>query len=487
MPESKDARPSSQSRRGPSRESVPSDTDPVIARAANVIGGPLGRYAAMSRRPLGGTGARRHVPVPRWRPIAAALAACASLFVALGVVQKSYCFNHGWGGGEVFWHACYSDLPRVYVASGLVNGSFPYGPDSDGIAVPVGTGVVWWAISQFVPAGPDSTSWFVGLWAVVAAGLAAVLVVVTVLTCRRTPWQAAHIALSPLLITLVLISGDLLGVVLVSVGLLLWSRERPLWAGVLLGAATASRSYAVFAVIVLFVIALRAGRGRAATQMAGATLLTWSVILMLAAIPAGTAVIAPYRTWLGAGAEFGAPAYLPELLGHPLPLGALTALAITGWILAILAGMAATFLPAHRPRVAEVLIVVLVVVLLTSKAIPVQSSLWLVPLIALAGLRWRDHLPWVACELLYFMAVWLYLGGRVDPLRALPDQWYAGFLLLRCAGLTWLAVAAVRQAIARPAAPPMLSDDPLATAAEDPDEVAGPAAGRPDALVVTFS
>lgn len=486
MAATKVARTTADSRRPQPREGVPGDADPVVARAATAVGGRLGRYAARAQRPLGGRGARRHVEVPPWRPVAAVLAFAAAVLVALGVVQKGYCFSHGWGGGEVFWHACYSDLPRIYVASGLVNGSFPYGPGDDGISVPIGTGVLWWVISQFVPAGPDSTSWFVGLWAVAAAGLAIVLVVATVLTCRRTPWQAAHVALSPLLLLLVLVSGDLLGVTLVSVGLLLWARDRPLWAGLVLGAAAVSRTYAVFVVLVLILVAMRAGAARAATQVAGAALLGSSLLLLAGAIPAGAAVVAPYRAWLAAGAEYGAPAYLPELLGHPLPLGALTAFAITGWILALTAGAAATFLPAHRPRVAEVLILVLVVVLLTSKAIPVQTSLWFVPLIALAGLSWRVHLPWLACEVVYFMAVWLYLGGRADTFRGLPEAWYAAALLLRCGGLVWLAVAVVRQIVARPAAAPVASDDPATTAAEDPDEVAGPIAGRPDALVVAL-
>ena len=485
MAATKVARPQADSRR-PDREGVPADTDPVVARAATAIGGPLGRYAALRRQPLGGRGARRHVEVPPWRPAAAVLGLASAILVALGVVQKGYCFGNGWGGGEVFWHACYSDLPRLYVASGLVNGSFPYGPGEDGISVPIGTGTLWWVISQFVPAGPDSTSWFVGLWAVAAAGLAVVLTVATVLTCRRAPWQAAHVALSPLLITLVLVSGDLLGVTLVSVALLLWARDRPVWAGLVLGAAAVSRTYAVFVVLVLLMIALRAGANRAAAQVSGGALLSGSVLLLIGAIPAGTAVVAPYRTWLAAGAEFGAPAYLPELFGHPLPLGALTAFAITGWILALTAGAAATFLPAHRPLVAEVLILVLVVVLLTSKAIPVQASLWFVPLIALAGLRWREHLPWLACELVYFMAVWLYLGGRVDSARGLPTEWYAAALMLRCGGLVWLATVVVRRIVARPAAAPVASDDPATTAAEDPGEVAGPAAGRPDALVVAL-
>ena len=48
--------------------------------------------------------------------------------------------------------------------------------------------------------------------------------------------------------------------------------------------------------------------------------------------------------------------------------------------------------------IAGVALLVVAVVVITSKNLPVQSSLWLVPLVALAGVPWRDHLVWAAAE-----------------------------------------------------------------------------------------
>ena len=39
--------------------------------------------------------------------------------LALGVVQKQHCRAQGWTTPDQFFHACYSDLPLVYEASGL--------------------------------------------------------------------------------------------------------------------------------------------------------------------------------------------------------------------------------------------------------------------------------------------------------------------------------------------------------------------------------
>lgn len=494
---------------GPPREGVPSDTEPLVAATAQVVGGPLGRHARIRTKRWGGRGPRRRLQVLPSRPIAGVAAFFAAALVGLGVVQKGYCFSHGWGGAEVFWRACYSDLPRLYVTSPMIDGSLPYGSGQGGFNQPVGTGVVLWLLSHVVPVGSRHDTWFVGIWAVTAALLAAALAAIVAVTLRRDPWRAAQVALCPLLVTTVLIAPDLLGVVLIAAGLLLWARERPMWAGLALGAAMTTRTSAVLVIIVLALVAARAGVIRSVARTAGVALLTWLGALLLVAVWGGTSVLSPYRAWLGGGAEFGAPVYLADLMGFEVPLGALTALAIAGWIVALLAGAMVTFVPAHRPKVAEVLVVVFVVAMLTGKAIPVQATLVLAPLLALAGVRWRDVLVWWSAELAYFVAVWLYLGGQDDPPRALPAGWYALFLLLRCAALAYLAYVASRAAFGRSAAPDeadellTMPEDPdgegdeadegddsarrrALAARADPDDVAGPAAGRPDALVVTF-
>ncbi len=434
------------------RPGVPGDGDGLVAAASEVIGGRLGRHAAVRRLRWGGSGPRAQVLVVASRPVAAVSALVAAVMVGLGVLQKSYCLTRGWGGSEVFWHACYSDLPRYYVTSGLLTGSLPYTDGAASLPQPVGTGLVLWLLAQLVPVGPHQTTWFVGMWAVAAAAMAAALAAVTVSTLRRDPWRAAQVALSPLLVTVALVAPDLIGVLAVSVGLWLWSRERLGWAGFVFGLALTARSYTALVVIVLVLVAARAGVVRPAARMAGIAVLTWLAVLSAVGVVAGTSVLTAYESWLAAGSEFGAPVYLLQLAGVELPLGVLTAWAIAGWIVAILCGVVLTFLPARRPMLAQVLLVVLVVALLTGKSIPVQATLLLVPIVALARVPWRVVLLWWAAEVAYFVAVWLYLGGQDDTQRALGAGWYAVFLVVRCAALAGLAYVAARAAI-RPADP----------------------------------
>jgi hypothetical protein len=141
---------------------------------------------------------------------------------------------------------------------------------------------------------------------------------------------------------------------------------------------------------------------------------------------------------------------VPELVGHPLPTGATTLLTVAGLLVTVLAGAVFGLSTRRRPTLAEVALVLVGLALLTGKAFPVQSSLWLVPLVALCGLRWRDHLLWAGAEALHFVAVWLYVGGLSKPDRGLPPGWYAVSLVLRVLAVGYLVWRVWHTAAARP-------------------------------------
>jgi len=230
-------------------ESVaPTRIDPVAASASELIGGPLGRYAALAVR-----GGR-----PAWRPAAAVLAGLASLTVALGVVQKGHCLTRGWSSPDQFWHACYSDLP----SSAGIGHAIPYLPGAAHLDQPVISGLVMWLIGLLVPDGSAivRAQWYFALWAVLITVIVMVLVVVTAAAVPRAPWRAAQVALSPVLVLAALVSVDLLGVLLASMALLAWGRRRIMLAGVLLGLAISARSYPLVLLVAIGLLAVRSGR-----------------------------------------------------------------------------------------------------------------------------------------------------------------------------------------------------------------------------------
>ena len=75
------------------------------------------------------------------------------------------------------------------------------------------------------------------------------------------------------------------------------------------------------------------------------------------------------------------------------------------------------------PRLAQLGFLVVAGFLLVNKVYSPQYVLWLLPLAVLARPRWRDQLVWQAGEVLYFGAVWWYLGGwTASAPAAVPDR-----------------------------------------------------------------
>jgi uncharacterized membrane protein len=463
---------------------APSRDDPFVARMSAVVGGPGGEHVRGGRH--------------GWWTAVRVLVVLAMVVLALGVVEKQHCRAQGWTTPDQFFHACYSDLPLLYESSGMAQGVVPYVDAGGGsyLAQPVLTGVVMWAVGEVTPSGQllERDRWYFDLSTLVIAALVMLLVGLTAAGAgRRRPWDAALVALSPLLALSALVSMDLLGVTLAAAGLLAWARARPLLAGVLLGLAVTARTYPALLVVVLALLAARSGRWRewavtavAAAVSAGAVLLPWVALNF-------DGVKAAYTSWSSSTAGYGSlwvlaqtlpadprPRWVDRLGWDPVTLstGAVTTLAILGTAVALVVGLLLALATQRRPRVAQVAFVVLAIVVLTGKSWPVQASLWLLPLAALARPRWRDHLVWVACEATYFVGVWLYIGGQTNTDRGLPGAWYSLLVLLRAAGLLWLVACVVRDVL-RPA-----GDVVRADGVDDP--LGGPFDDAPDALVVRF-
>ncbi len=123
--------------------------------------------------------------------------------------------------------------------------------------------------------------------------------------------------------------------------------------------------------------------------------------------------------------------------------------------------------------------------LLTGKSFPVQDSLWLLPLVALALPRWREHLGWFVGEAAYFVCVWLYAASISTPTRGLPGRGYVWVLVLRLVLVGGLVVVTWREAW-RPELDPVRNPDPdaVSSAVEDSGE-SGPASAGAGASSTT--
>ena len=446
--------------------------DPVVEAASEVVGGPRGRYAAS-----------RVVP---WTLTAGTLVALAAIPVGIAASLRVPCLRSAWRGDEQFWHACYSDLPGAYrdpsVRSGL-QGLLSQG-DVPSPGQPPLTTLLTSTIADLVPSGlteGGEVRWYFALWAFVIVVLF-LLTVALVAATARNPWTAAHVALSPVAALTLFVSADIAGVALATAGIWAWGRRRPALAGVLLGLAVTARTYPLLVLAAIGLLALRAGAGRSFGRTVLAAAVTTGVVMGGLALLNPGAAVAAYRAWWSATAGYGSPWILPQLAGSPLPPTVVTLLAVVGWVVALGLGVVLALSSHRRPTIAEVSLVMVAVVLVTGKSFTVQSSLWLLPLVALAALPWRDHLVWAGAEAVNFVAVWLAIAATSVPDRGLPDGWYAVALVLRVCAVGWLATSVWLRARRRPA----VTGEGDGQAVEV-DDAAGVMTGARDRVLVRFA
>ncbi|KGN37649.1 hypothetical protein [Knoellia subterranea] len=380
---------------------------------------------------------------PRWTDAGLAPAALlAGLPVLAAVWKQGPCLENGWGGTEPFWRYCYSDLAVGVQTAGAEAGLTAYLRGDVPLDQPPLTGSL---VSLIAGLGPGSGAlstqrWVLAVWAVLAV-VGLVLMAWWVRTSPGRP-DPLHVVLAPVAALTILLSPDLLGVVLATGGLWAWGRRRPALAGALLGAGFMARTYPVLLLVAVALLAWRTGRERELPRLGGGALAAVAVIGVPLLALAPENVTRAWSTWLETPAGLGSVWYIPTLAGHPWSTSVVTTVAVLGMLVAVvLVGLLVLGAP-RVPRLGAVALVGVAVVLVTGTAFPVQSSLWLVPLVAMAGLRWRDHLLWALAEGVHFVAVWLYLGGLQDANRSLPPGWYSFALLLRVSAVVYLAVRA---------------------------------------------
>lgn len=439
---------------------APSREDPTAASASQVVGGPLGRHAI-----VGSTG------------VAAALAVVSGAVTALvagGVVERAHCIQQGWTSPDHFWHACYSDVPVVYDSSGLARGIGPFDPTST-LAQPLPTAVLAWLVARVVPSGTGlaEARWYFALWSVLAVACLVGVAAALVRSQPRHPWRVAHLA-SPALPFLALASFEVVPVTLAALGVAAWSARRRALAGVLLGLAALARPWSVLVLAAVVLLAVRTGALRSAATTVGAALLTAGGLVAVTALAGGGAALDAYSSWWSSPAGYGSPWYVANLLGATLPTGVLTAVSVLGWVLALGAGAYLALVPARRPRLGELVLVMTMIAALTGRSLPVQAGLWVVVLLAVVGVRWRLHLAWAAVEVAYFVAVWLHIAATSAPDRGLPAGWFAVFLVARLVAWAWVLVDVWRRAASRPAALVVEHPD-AAVGAASPGGASGPA------------
>ncbi len=419
----------------------PTREDEIAATGSELIGGPIGQRALLG--------------TSWWTPVRVVALVAIGMF-ALGMVQKLPCYDGAWfvGGGSQYTHACYSDIPHLYQGRGFAEGLVPYfdklSGDMEYLEYPVLTGVFMEVASWLTPGSGgirNQEQWY---WMVNAGMLmvcAAVIAVCTVRTQRRRPWDGLLAALAPAFALTATINWDLLAVAMLAAAMLMWSRQRPLAFGVLVGLATAAKFYPFLVLWPLFVLCWRAGKwrefGTVLLGAVGAWLAVNLPVMFLA--PEGWAKF--YSFSRERGVDFGSIfLIISQRTNIQITADTANTYAMIMMLLACVGIATLAFTAPRRPRFVQLAFLIVAAFILTNKVYSPQYVLWLVPLAALARPRWRDFLIWQACEVVYFLGIWMYLAYTTsgDAHKGLPTEGYQLAVALHLLGTLYLCALVVR-------------------------------------------
>ncbi len=433
----------------------PSEADPAIAGLTVGLGGRSGRFARLSSS--------------WWTPLRIALAVCTITF-GLGVLQKAPCMDAGWDrqSWRPFKALCYSDVGFLYQERGFAEGNRPF-LDTGNYPVleyPVLTGAFMEVAAQLtwvVTGDPkkdltdeqkrDTAGVFFVVNIVLLFLCALLTVGLTVATARGVsrkpgaargqPLDALYVAAAPVLAVTSTINWDLFAVALTAGAMFAWSRGKPIWFGVLLGLGTAAKFYPFLLLGPLLIVCLRGRKLWPFVQALVASVVAWGLVNAPIYLLAKNEWLSFWTFNDERESDYGSIWYVLKLAKHEVAdVNQLNIVIFAGLCLSIaILGLMAP----RPPRFAQLAFLVVAAFLLINKVYSPQYVLWLLPLVALARPRLRDWLIWQACEMFYWMLVWMHLAQFLQPGNPdVPDRIYWLSVILRMAGTLWLMLVVAR-------------------------------------------
>lgn len=460
-------------------ETRPGD-DPFVAGLSRYVGGLRGRYAR--------AGSSRW-----WTPVRVVLILTVLTSLA-GFLQKAPCRTHQWTNDYQYTRVCYTDVFALYYAEGIggdpKTGSRLGVPYRDHpVEYPVVIGGLMWAAAEVTNAVlPDDPKVVNGQVVVDNRGrtffdvtvfllaLCALLVTWSVarLAGAQRVWDAAMVALAPIMVLDGFINWDLAAVALTCLALLAWAKQRPLVAGLLIGIGTATKLYPVLILVALLPLCARAGRWKEFGFSVAGT------------IGAVVALYVPVALWLSnsfpfpnqacdrahplpawrfffslsqtRGEDWGSPWLALRYLRHGreldsnVPCGTsphlLNIVSLTCFLGVVALVFALVMFARTRPRVPQVAFLLIAGFILVNKVDSPQYCLWLLPLAVLSRPRWGPLLVWQLTEMLLTVANFYALVHLGNGSNGIPDGVYESAWLIRDIALLWIVGLVVRDVLA---------------------------------------
>jgi len=362
-----------------------------------------------------------------------------ALFAALlSCVKFDHCYNSNWTGVGVDVHECYSDLPALYDARGLVNHLWPYSSATNSVEYPPLTGVVMWATAMITPHGANSDKYY---FLINIFLLALLFIGTAVLVSKMNPNKWYLLPLLPAVIASMYINWDLWAVITAVAAIYWFDRKRFDLSALTLSVSIATKFFPIVLLIPILTIFIHRREFARALRYLFITAGFWLAINLpfMFTTPSGW--------WRFFKLNGERPADLGSLWQalnifniNPLHINFYW---IVLFLLTSLVVVRCLFRRATIPRLAEIAFIFVALFTAFNKVYSPQYVLWLAPLAVIALTRKGDRAAfwvWQGAEALYHFAIWEYLGGYAGAKFALPPSWYAAFILIRISASLFFAL-----------------------------------------------
>jgi uncharacterized membrane protein len=405
---------------------APSRTDSFVREASGAVGGPVGKHTRFGAAFF-------------WTP-ARVLVLLSMVTFLLGFVMKAPCSTHPWSDNYQYTRLCYSDVFALYFSEGIVDDKVPYVDHP--VEYPVVIGGLMWVAGTV---SDDAADFYNATAAIMLICAVATTVLTSRTAGRRRPWDAALFALAPGIVLHGTTNWDLAAVALTAAGMWAWSRRQPELAGLFIGLGIATKLYPIFLIGALFVLCVRGSRIVEWARFTAVSLATVLLVYIPVVLVSGTFGVeckgkvyqqAAWRRFLTLNecraADWDSVAFAyQKVTGHDIPVPALNTITAVGvgfvcalvWLLVVTAP--------RRPRVAQVMFLLVAGFLLVNKVNSPQYTVWLIPLAALARPRWGAFLAWQGAELLVLFTRFYYFVNVGDSSKGIEVHWFLWAVGLR--------------------------------------------------------
>jgi len=366
------------------------------------------------------------------------LAIAASL---LSFAKFNHCESTGWATPDQYIHACYSDLPALFVSRGLDTNSWPYASNDNSVEYPVVTAMVMYATS-FLANSP--ISYFnVNIFFLV------LLFIATVIVIRKIRPEFAYLVpVAPAMIASLFINWDLWGIATMMLVIYWFDRKQYLYSALAMALSISTKFLPIFLLIPIGFILWRDTKIKELIKYFAVVVATWIAINAPFAFTTPTGWWRFFKLNLERGADWGSIWLALQQLG--ISLTNLNYLSILLLLIALTSVAVLLFELKYTPTLASIAFIVLASVMVASKVYSPQFVLWLTPLAVIALTNTKDlHAFWLwqATEVIYHVAIWQHIASVTDAKFGLGPTPYAIITLVRISGTIYLMAVLARRAL----------------------------------------